>query len=128
MGLCYREAVSRFLASLLLVLFSFPLISPAFADFDSNIPACCRRAGKHACELAGHRHSGSGPQFASPYCPQFPGRAIPASARLTGRALMARAYFALRASRPAHHEQTHALYWLSYSRTGQKRGPPVSLS
>jgi len=121
--------VSRYLASLLLVLFSFPLISPAFADFDSNIPACCRRAGKHACELAGHHHQASGPQLGTNQCPQFPGtRAIPASSKLTGLTLTTHAYFVVVASHPARQAQTQALYRISHSRTGQKRGPPVSLS
>ena len=121
--------MTRFLASLLLVLFSFPLISPAFADFDSNIPACCRRAGKHACELAGHRHTASGPRIGIAHCAQFAGtRALPASAKLTGPALATSTYFVLRASQTTRQVQTQALYRISYSRTGQRRGPPVSLS
>ena len=121
--------MSRAVASLLLVLFGFPLISPAFADFDSNIPACCRKAGKHACELAGHRHNTSGPQFAVPGCPQFAGvRAIPASAKQAGLGLTAHAFFVLLASPAARQAQTHALYRISYSRTGQKRGPPSFLA
>ena len=116
--------MSRVIASLLMLLVSFPLISAAFPDFDSNVPACCRKA-KHACELARHRHGGSGPQLAADRCGQFPGaRSIPASAKLAGLALTTRSYHVLLASQPARQAQTHALYRISYSRTGQKRGPP----
>jgi hypothetical protein len=120
--------VSRFLASLLLLMVSFPLITPAFADFDSNIPACCRRA-KHACELAGHRHQGSGPRIAAPNCPEFPRtRATPASAKVTGLTLAAYTFDVAPASYSARQEQTQALYRISHSRTGQKRGPPSLLA
>jgi len=41
----------RFLASALLLLFSFLLTSPVILaldkDADANLPACCRRAGRH---------------------------------------------------------------------------------
>ena len=121
--------MSRFLASLLLVVFSFPLISPAFAEIDSNIPACCRRAGRHACEMAGHRHQASGPQIGTDRCPQFPGtRATPASVKLTGAPLTTHTYFVVLASQPARQAQMQALYRISHSRTGQKRGPPSFLA
>ncbi|HVV45274.1 MAG TPA: hypothetical protein VHC72_08700 [Bryobacteraceae bacterium] len=43
----------RLLASLLLVVFSLSLISPALASAaKSNLPACCLRNGKHHCEMA----------------------------------------------------------------------------
>lgn len=117
--------MNRLVASLMFVLFSFSLISPALADVDSNIPACCRKAGRHACERAGHRHQASGPQFATDHCPQFPGaRAIPASAKIAGSALTTYTYFVTLASQPARQAQTQALYRISHSRTGQKRGPP----
>jgi hypothetical protein len=40
-------------AALLVVLFSLPLIAPAFASGpdDSQLPACCRRDGKHHCAM-----------------------------------------------------------------------------
>jgi hypothetical protein len=121
--------VSRLVALLLSVLFSFSLISPALADADSNIPACCRRAGKHACELAGHRHHSSGPRIATEACPQFPGvRAIPASAKLTGLTPTTHTYFFALINPCTRRERTQALYRISYSRTGQKRGPPALLA
>ncbi len=40
-------------AAILVVLFSFPLIAPAFASSpdDSQLPVCCRRNGKHHCAM-----------------------------------------------------------------------------
>ncbi len=41
-------------AILLVFLFSFSLIGPAlFVDAESDLPACCRRDGKHHCGMAG---------------------------------------------------------------------------
>lgn len=121
--------MKRLVGALLILLISFPLIGAAFADFDSNIPACCRKTGKHACELARHRHGGTGPQLAADRCGQFPGsRAVPAAAKLTGVTLATRAYHVLLASQPARQAQTQALSHISYSHAGQKRGPPSFLA
>ena len=44
--------MQRTLASLLLALVSFSLIGPLLvADTASNLPACCRRDGKHHCAM-----------------------------------------------------------------------------
>lgn len=44
----------RVCASLLMLIFSLPLIAPALASTpdDSQLPACCRRGGKHHCAAA----------------------------------------------------------------------------
>jgi hypothetical protein len=121
-------AVSRFLASLLLALFGFSLISPALlADADSNLPACCRRAGVHHCLLT--NRAPTGPAFNVARCPNFPGvRAVPAAAKLAGLVQTSRAVFASTVSHPTTHAQSEALYRISYNRAGQKRGPPIFLS
>jgi hypothetical protein len=122
--------VSRFLASLLLALFSFSLISPALlADADSNLPACCRRAGLHHCFLTSQRTGPTGPSLNAARCPDFPGvRAVTAPGKLAGLAKTSQAVFAASISHPAAHAQTEARYRISYSRAGQKRGPPLFLS
>jgi hypothetical protein len=61
----------RAISSLLLVIFSFPLIAQALAwNPAPALPACCRRAGVHHCTM--DHHSGSGPQLAQLRCPLFP--------------------------------------------------------
>ena len=120
--------MSRFLASLLLALFSFSLISPALlADTDSNLPACCRRAGIHHCAVPNPGTTRAG--IGAARCLQFPGmQAAPAAAKLPGLKKSSQPFYAWIVRHPAKHAQTEALYRISYSRDCQKRGPPLSLS
>ncbi len=122
--------MSRFLASLLLALFSWSLISPAaLAETDSNVPACCRRTGLHRCKIVSQGTGSAGAGIDAARCPQFPGvRALPAAAKLSGLTKSSQAFYTSIVGHPATHAQTEALYRISYSRAGQKRGPPVSLS
>lgn len=60
-------------AILLLFLFSFSLFGPAlFVDGESNLPACCRRDGKHHCGMMSPEMTGmadsplSGPAVDAP--------------------------------------------------------------
>jgi hypothetical protein len=73
----------RMLASLLLVLFSFPLIAPALlANTVSGLPACCLRNGKHHCALADVDASPS-LRANQPKCPLFPkAGAVPAFSKI----------------------------------------------
>ena len=122
--------MKRFFASLLLALFSFSLITPALlADSDANLPACCRRLGLHHCSIVGQRAGSTGARIDIARCPQFPGtRAVPASAKLSGLTRSFTPFFASIASHPATQARTEALYRISYSRAGQKRGPPSLLA
>jgi hypothetical protein len=121
--------VSRFLASLLLALFSLPLISPALlVAAESKLPACCRRAGIHGCSLTGQQSAPSGPAFNATRCASFPGvPAVPVTAKLAGLVKTSYAIFACIVPHPSALAQTDALYRISYSRTSQKRGPPAPL-
>jgi hypothetical protein len=124
--------VRRVPAILLVFLFSFSLIAPAlFADAESNLPACCRRDGKHHCGMADMEQTPSpGPAVDALHakCPLFPsGRAVlPHS----GAALLA-------ASQPAGvwivsqitaQAYVDAGYRISSNRSHPKRGPPSLLS
>jgi hypothetical protein len=66
------------LTSLLLAVFSFPLIAPVLlANSASDLPSCCRRNGKHQCAMVGMADRGglpAGPtvQATRPKCPLFP--------------------------------------------------------
>ena len=68
----------RALAFLLAALFSFELIAPALlASAASDLPACCRRNGKHHCAMADMDGSGgmpAGPSLKAlqPKCTFFP--------------------------------------------------------
>jgi len=48
----YDDVLRRVSAILLLALIGLSLMVPAFgADAVTNLPACCRRAGKHHCSM-----------------------------------------------------------------------------
>jgi hypothetical protein len=121
----------RVWAILLLAMFSFSLIEPtAFApDPDSKLPPCCRRDGKHHCAMTADQvASSSGPSLRADRCAVFPvAQAIPArqAVSLPG---VAGVVFAGLLSHPAVTSQTEALCRISYSRAGQKRGPPAPLA
>ena len=70
----------RALASLLLAVIGLPLITPLLlADLRPELPACCRRDGKHHCShMQPDVRSAERPGFAftAPRCPLFP-KAIP---------------------------------------------------
>ena len=120
----------RFFAVLLLAIFGSFLSAPLLAlssDAESNLPACCRRDGKHHCMM----HAGKS-VFSSEKtlwrndekCPSFP-RAIPGvRCQLHALPASARSYAAL-VSDPACNVRTEAFYKVSFDRARHKRGPPV---
>ncbi len=128
----------RALAALLMALFSFSLISPAVlaADPESNLPACCRRDGKHHCAmmamqgamLAMPSESPSGPSLQAARCALFPSaRAIPAGPAVS-LPVFFQAIFAGLLGHSAFVPEPETVCLSSYSRAGQKRGPPASIS
>jgi hypothetical protein len=127
----YNLGLRRISATLLLALFSFSLIGPVlFApDAERGLPACCRRGGQHKCALsASQPASQSGPSWQAGKCGFFPAvKAVPpgGTVNLPG---VSPAIFAGLASLPVSRPQTEALCRISYSRAGQKRGPPTLLS
>ena len=124
----------RVSAILLVFLFSFSLIAPAlFGDDESNLPACCRRDGKHHCgmmirDMAEAPSSGPAVDALHAKCPLFPngGAVLPHS----GAAVLA-AYQT--AGVPlgcqiAARVQAAAGYRIPVSPSHPKRGPPRLLS
>lgn len=121
-------------ATLLVFVFSFSLMGPAlFVDDESNLPACCRRGGKHHCsmmggmtgaEMAQAPSSGAAADALHTRCPFFPngGAVIPES----GPALLATSETAgvSSVSWTADRTQVEAGYRISFSRSHYKRGPP----
>jgi hypothetical protein len=129
----------RELASLLLGLISFPLIAPLLlASTDSDLPACCRRDGKHHCSMASGNMEASmtgedsepGPAVdpIQPKCPYYPATGAAPIVSSIVLPESSQAISLLLFSHPAARTQTQALNRISFSRSRQKRGPPLILS
>jgi hypothetical protein len=122
----------RVSAILLVSLFGFWLTGPAFlTDGQANLPACCRRGGKHHCAMmdtAQWALPGNAPQVLGARCPYFPrARAFPPH---SGTALVAASHSVSGwiLNEPAVPAQAGAGYRVAFSRAHQKRGPPTMLS
>ena len=121
-------------AILLVFLFGFAPIAPAlFVDDQSNLPACCRRDGKHHCgmmdrDTAETPSSGVAGDTLRVRCPLFPngGAMVPEC----GPALLAASQTAgvSVASQTADQAQAEAGYRIVLNRSHHKRGPPPLLS
>lgn len=129
--------MQRVSAVLLLVLFNFSLMATfALSDFESKLPECCRRAGKHHCSSMGsstmqdamQESSGPAVRSVAEKCPYPPGRGAALAFGKTPLPRAARTVVAALVSHPAGHAQTEARYRVSFSRVRQKRGPPSPLS
>jgi hypothetical protein len=131
----YNYAVRRVYALVLLLVFSFVLIAPAFAsasDPESKLPACCRRDGKHKCGMAGMGNaalnSSTGVRV-SPVqarCPSYPTcTQAPAHTDVMFTEPVANVISLVWVD-PDGVPQTVACYRMSYLRSSQKRGPPTS--
>lgn len=125
----YDELVRRVWATLLLATIGYWLIVPLIlAGPDANLPACCRRNGAHHCAMA-MDDGATGPAFqATPErCPAFPVTTT-APVRVENASLgHAVAVFAALAAHPTAPRQTKTRYYVSFSRSWHKRGPPVLL-
>jgi hypothetical protein len=122
----------RVLSIMVALLLSFTLTAPLYDASDaSTVPVCCRRGGVHQCmgTMNGMMaDSDSTKAFSSVpnKCPQFPASTpapqphsfIPNEADSGGVAVYVR---------PSSVPQTEARYRVSFARSRQKRGPPVSL-
>jgi hypothetical protein len=116
---------------LLLGMFSFTLIGPALATSDSeaDLPACCRRDGKHHCGMLESKAGASqaGPAWQSAKCPSFPAvKGMPAARDLAAAPPSTDWSFdrlpAERTARPPAAPTARA----SFDRAFLKRGPPFS--
>jgi hypothetical protein len=116
----------RSVAILLALVFNWMLIVPAFASSaESNLPACCRKNGKHHCMMRMQSSSGSGASLAAidEKCPYFP-QSTTATDVETFVPGISQAIFAGIVRHPALAPQTEAGYRASHLRSKQKRGPP----
>jgi hypothetical protein len=127
----------RILAISLLLLFALPAVMPLFAlgsDPDANLPACCRRNGKHHCMMSMERmraalNESNGTQLrAAPMqCPLYP-RALTTAQHHELFSNSASLIAAGLVSHPAIHLQTEARARVARDCARQKRGPPTLLS
>jgi hypothetical protein len=124
----------RTLAILLLLLFALPMVSPLLAlgsGPDANLPACCRRNGKHHCMMSMERMQAMmyGTQLhAIPMkCPLFP-KALNTAQHNELVTHAAAMIFAELVSHPAIHLQTEARARVALFCARQKRGPPALFS
>jgi hypothetical protein len=124
--------LKRVSAILLLTLFSLTLISPAlFGDTESNLPACCRRDGKHHCALASMANlrlsAVSGPAFQSgEICPYLPGLFLGKSTLDPFVAAISLAIVSLLVYSAAAWSDSKQFVHAMRIRSHQKRGPPCS--
>jgi len=132
----YSSMVSmrRVPAILLVFLFSFSLIGPALlVDDQANLPACCRRDGKHHCGMVdgGMADAPSpGPAVAAVRvkCPLFPGAGVfvaRSGAALVTAVTAVAAPIDGCAPRAA---QAHCGYCIGSRFSHRQRGPPRFLS
>ena len=122
----------RAIASLLLAVLGFPLITLAsLADPRPELPACCRRDGKHHCASAAAEQAspvGAVIQGVQPKCPFFPNAgAVPAGSKIAVVAIpasmVAGNHFSLRTEDPSCRQPRTAVRGFEY-----KRGPPPAIS
>jgi hypothetical protein len=125
------KPLRKLLAIVLLALFGLPFATPLLAitaTSEANLPACCRRDGRHHCmammaEAASATRMVRAPRGQCPYCPaQAVAPHLPHFGPATSQAA-----FASIASHPAVHAQTESQSRISLGRARQKRGPPTSL-
>lgn len=127
----YNVPMRRASALSVLAAIGYLLIAPlTLASPESNLPACCRRAGAHHCAMAAEAAPSTGPAFqpVPSKCPFFPAAVttpVAGSVTLSGNAVLR---FGLLVSHPAAQAPTEARGRICFSRSHQKRGPPLNLS
>jgi hypothetical protein len=115
--------MQRFLAIVLQLFISWPMIMPVFAASNFTAPACCRKNGEHHCVMMQTQTGGRGFTSVAAKCPCTMHAAVVSQTRLAGPST-SEAVFAGFVRHPAVSPQTEAGYRISFHRSRQKRGPP----
>jgi hypothetical protein len=125
--------VRRLISIALLLIFSFPLISPLFAlggDSESRLPVCCRRHGKHHCTMSAEQMAALlyGEQVTPlrSKCPLFPKPTVPVPQQ-TLFFDQSGFVFAEALSHRAQRRRTEASIHIALEGARHKRGPPTVL-
>jgi hypothetical protein len=126
----YKDILRRFIAIALLAIFGLPFATSLLAltpRSEANLPACCRRNGKHHCMMAMQETQTSGDQVrlsAPPEkCPYVPGRVLQGSQQVVFDTSSQRAFGGL-VGHSAVFAQMESMWRISRDRSKQKRGPP----
>jgi hypothetical protein len=124
--------VRRILSISLLLLFSLPLVLPLFAAdaAAANLPAWCRKDGKHHCMMIRTgSQDGNGQRVVAvrERCPCFPTMQATSHIDFSSDAVRECVRAAI-VSHPSGVAQTEARLSISFDRSRQKRGPPIHQS
>jgi hypothetical protein len=118
--------MQRSIATALAFLFSWLLMAPVFAaPLQSGIPLCCRKGGSHQCTMQSPG-SGESVHTVQAKCPYAYGSSTLASHCDAFAPATDESVYAGVVHHPAVCPQTEASFRISYDRSRQKRGPPVS--
>jgi hypothetical protein len=125
---CSIDSLRRLLAILLAALFTLPFVTPLLAQSrEANLPACCRRAGAHHCQMAAIPTTGTHLLAHNSCCPLYP-RAITSTHPNPLANPAAQTDLTPVNTRPNAIPQTESRRRIARERTRQKRGPPTFLS
>jgi hypothetical protein len=128
-------ALRRLISILLLAVFGLPFVPQLLASTaksESNLPACCRRNGKHHCMMSASEKSkgASGKAaFSAPLdkCPYAPAT-VAVSHHPANEVATSSATYAEVVSHPSVRPQTESRRRISQDRSRSKRGPPTVAS
>jgi hypothetical protein len=120
----------RITTALLLILLTCPMVTPLLAiNSQSDLPACCRRNGKHHCTGNMRMPASDETQVtgAGMKCPMFPTAALVPGHNTQISPNTSQVFYAAIAAHPAIHAQVESFYRICWSRSQQKRGSPELL-
>ncbi len=119
----------RAIASVLLFLISFPLIAAAFRVDDRPVlKACCRRDGKHHCDMADMDQSSDGPAVVAAKCASWPAQAIAVNGHQAASAPESHSAGPILRSALASVQPQAAPFIAIVKTPASKRGPPALLN
>jgi hypothetical protein len=124
------KPMRRVSAALLIAVFGLALIGSALfaSDPDTNLPACCRRLGKHHCAMVAESTPSSGPALQVSRCPVFNTAGGLPPTRPVSLPEIVQMALAVPVSHSKLQQQPESLCGSSYSYANRKRGPPHRLS
>jgi hypothetical protein len=128
-------SLRRLISILLLAVLGLPFVPQLLAatvKSESNLPACCRRSGKHRCMMSSEEKklgASAKPAFGAPLekCPYAPA-AIAVSHHPANGVTSSSVIYAGMVSHPSVRPQTESKRRISQDRSRSQRGPPTLTS